>query len=111
MKERRRSKRFLTNFKAYYSLQERGEKEGKECTVINISNNGAGLVFYTPEKIDRGSKLFLDVFISEFKEPIFIEGIVRWVKKGKKDFIGGIEVISESDKEKLEDFIKLIQES
>lgn len=104
MEERRKSKRFTINLKAQYSQEERKGK-GKECTVINISRTGAGLELYTSEKIIVGTTLFFEMFAPEVIGPTKVEGIVRWVKQGKKDFIGGIEVTSKSDKDKLEDLI------
>lgn len=109
MEERRKSKRFTINLKAQYSQEERKGKgregKGKECTVINISRTGAGLELYTSEKIIVGTTLFFEMFAPEVIGPTKVEGIVRWVKQGKKDFIGGIEVTSKSDKDKLEDLI------
>jgi len=101
MEERRKSKRFTINLKARYFLK--GSKGNwEECTVINISHDGAGLEFYTSEKIVVGSTLFLEIFVPKVIEPINVEGVLRWVKQGKRDFIGGIEVTSKSDKDKVE---------
>lgn len=105
MEERRKTKRFATNLKAQYFLKAR-KVDGKECTVINISQCGLGLEFYTAEKIVAGSALLLEIFATEVMELTNVEGIVKWVKQGEKDFIGGIEVTSKSDKEKLTNLIK-----
>jgi hypothetical protein len=48
--ENRKSKRFPTHLKAHYFFKERSGK-GKECVVINISLNGAGLEFYTAKQL------------------------------------------------------------
>ncbi len=106
MEEHRKSKRFATNLSARYFLKER-TGNWRECTVINICRSGTGLEFYTAEKIDKGSVIHLRIFVSETMEPIDIKGIVRWIKQGKKDFIGGTEAISKEDKDKLADLITL----
>ena len=103
MGDKRKSKRFIINLSARFFIK---EKTGgwKECTVINISRSGAGLEFYTADKIDIGS-VHLKIFTPKAIEPIDIEGIVRWVKQGKRDFIGGVEALLKPDKDKLEDLV------
>jgi len=108
MKDRRLSKRLPLNLKAQYFLKEK-KGNGRECTVINISRNGTGLAFYTFEKIDIGSSLFLEIFDAATKEAISVKGVLRWFRQGKVDFVGGIEVTSQSDGKKLTDLIGLVQ--
>ena len=108
MEDRRRSKRLAINLKARYFLEEK-KGNGGECTVINISRNGAGLEFYTFEKIDIGSSLIVELFVPLTKETINVNGILRWLKQGKVDFVGGIEVTSKSDEEKLTNLMALLQ--
>jgi len=105
--EDRKSKRFSTNLNAQYFLVE-SKGNGKECTVINVSSNGAGLEFYTPARIDIGSNLVLKIFAPKATDPVTVKGIVRWVKQGEKDFVGGIEVVLKSDKEKIADLIEFM---
>ena len=59
--ERRKSWRFPRHLKGFYYLDGVRE-EGKECTIINISLNGAGLEFYTLETINEQTKLSLEIF-------------------------------------------------
>ncbi len=100
MAEKRKAKRFPINLKAhYFSSEERGNR--KECTIINVSRNGGGLEFYTSEKIVVGSTPLLEIFCPEIKEATNVEGVVRWAQRGKRDFIGGIEVTARSDEDKL----------
>ena len=47
--------------KGFYFIGEK-KGEGKECTIINVSLNGAGLEFYTFEAISVKTKLFLEIF-------------------------------------------------
>ena len=101
LNDNRKSTRFPTHLKAHYFLNERRGK-GKECVVINISLNGTGLEFYTPETIGESSKLFLSIVSPRGDETISAEGIVRWVKQGARDYVCGIELKRSLDKIALE---------
>jgi len=101
MEEERESRRLAANLKAKYFLKEE-KGNGKECTIINVSHGGVGLEFYTSEKIVEGSTLLLEIFYAKGIKPIQVEGTLMWVKQGEKDSIGGIEITSKSDKDKLE---------
>jgi hypothetical protein len=81
-----------TLLKGLYSLDDK-KGEGKECTIINISVNGAGMEFYTDESVEVNSKLFLEILPPpDEEETIPVEGIIRWVKQGKKDCVCGIQL-------------------
>ena len=99
--ENRKSTRFPTHLKAHYFLKERTGK-GKECVVINVSLNGAGLEFYTAETMGEASKLFLSIIAPHRHGTIGAEGIVRWVKHGARDCVCGIELTRSLDKASLE---------
>lgn len=96
VEERSKSFRVPTSLKARYSLKNDRQEE-KDCTVINISLNGAGLAFYTPENMEEGSRLSLKMVALEGKATITVDGIVRWVKQGKKDFLCGIKLLEVLD--------------
>jgi hypothetical protein len=70
----------------------RKKGEGKECTIINISANGAGIEFYTVETIRENTKLFLEILPPDEEETINVEGIIKWVKQGKMDCVCGIQL-------------------
>lgn len=89
--ENRRSWRFPTVMKGCYFIEEK-KGEGKECTIINISVNGAGLEFYTFETVSVNSKLFLEILLPDAEGTINVEGEIRWVKQGRKDCACGIEL-------------------
>jgi hypothetical protein len=97
--ERRRSWRFPTMLKGLYFLEEK--KVGKECTIINISVNGAGLEFYTDETVDVKSKIFLEILTHDEKETVNVEGIIRWVKQGRRDCACGIELTDKLNETQL----------
>lgn len=107
MKGKRKSKRFTTNLKGRYVL-ESSEGNEKECTVINVSGNGAGLEFYTHEKIAIGTEIGLTIFAPEATDPIHVSGILKWVKQGERDFVGGVEVVVPTDKDKLAELIEFL---
>jgi hypothetical protein len=99
--EKRQSWRFPTVRKGFYYL---GDKHGeaKECTIINISLNGAGLEFYTFETINEKTKVSLEIFPPDGEDPVLVEGKIRWVKKGTKDCVCGIQLTENLDKDKME---------
>ena len=99
--ENRRSWRFPTVMKGFYFIEEK-KGEGKECTIISISSNGAGLKFYTLETISVKTKLFLEIFPSDGEEPVSVEGKIIWVKQGRKDCVCGIKLTEELSKDEME---------
>ena len=97
MEQKRRFIRLPTNLSAEYSFK--GSESGKgNCTVINISLNGAGLEFYSSEPIPVGATLALKIFDAEKKETVGTEGVVQWNKQGEKDFVCGVALMAVLDK-------------
>ena len=90
-KERRRYPRFTKQFKAHCITTE-SKRGGDDCTVINVSLKGLGVVFNTSEEIKVGSSVILEIPASEEHEPHTVKGVVKWVKKRENDYIGGIEL-------------------
>jgi hypothetical protein len=95
--EHRRSWRFPTVMKGCYFIEEK-KGEGKECTIINISLNGASLEFYTCETISVKTKLFLEIFPPDGEEPVSVEGRISWVKQDRKDCVCGIKLTEKLSK-------------
>jgi len=87
--ETRISHRFPTILRGFYFSEDK-KGEGKECTIINISHNGAGVEFYTLETVHAKSKLSLEILPPDGKETVTVEGTIRWVKQGRKDCVCGI---------------------
>jgi hypothetical protein len=83
--------RFPTALKGLYFIEDK-KGEGKECIIINISVNGAGLKFYAREAIIVNSKLFLEMYLPDGKATITVEGIIRWVNQAAKDCVCGIQL-------------------
>ena len=103
MKERRKSTldRLDINLSGQFFLKDT-QGDRKEWTIIDISRGGAGLVFYTAEKINIGATIVLEIIVPKTTEPTNVEGIVRWIKQDKGDFFVGIEAASKLDENKFE---------
>lgn len=81
-------------------MKERQEGWG-ECTVMDVSRKGMGIVFLTHEKINVGSTVLLEIAIPTASNPVRVVGIVRWIRKKGNDFIGGVESTKLLDDVKL----------
>lgn len=90
-KERRKYPRFKKQFKAHCITTE-SKRGGDECTVINVSLKGVGVVFHTGEKIRVGSSVILEIPASGDHEHHSVKGVIKWVKKRENDYMGGIEL-------------------
>ena len=101
MENKRKSIRFFSQLKAKYFING-GEKDLKECTIINVSREGMGLTFLTREKIDIGSTIHLETFAPTEIEPINVEGVLKWLELLMgNNFIGGIELTESLDESNL----------
>ena len=90
-KERRQYPRFTKQFKAHCITTE-SKRGGDDCTVINVSLKGLGVIFNTSEEIKVGSSVILEIPAYGEHEPHSVKGVVKWVKKRENDYIGGIEL-------------------
>lgn len=90
-KERRKYPRFKKQFKAHCITTE-SKRGGDECTVINVSLKGVGVVFHTSEKIRVGSSVILEIPASQEHEHHSVKGVIKWLKKRENDYMGGIEL-------------------
>ncbi|MBW1855920.1 MAG: PilZ domain-containing protein [Deltaproteobacteria bacterium] len=87
---KREFSRFDTQLKAQFFSKGNG-RDVKTCTVLNISRNGMGLQFHTPETIRLGSPIHLEITVPAAPEPFSAEGTVKWINQKDSEFIGGIE--------------------
>jgi len=88
-KNKRKSFRVDTQMKGQYSLKKKKDVWG-QCTVVNFSRGGTGLIFHAHEKIDVGSVVHIKVFASTDSEPVYIKGKLQWIKRRVGGFIGGV---------------------
>jgi len=66
---------------------EAGEKQPRDCTIVELGSRGLGFRLHFKEKIDFGKKLFIEIKNPEKEAPIKAEIIVMWRKRkyvGKK---------------------------
>ena len=68
-----------------------GVKGWEDCVITEASRNGLGVKFNTTEKINEGSIVHLRVLFPSQKHPVEVKGLLKWIKKKGKHFIGGIE--------------------
>jgi len=91
-KETRKFTRHPINLNAKFLVE--GEKrDWEECTIINVSPEGMGIIFQTQREIEIGSIIYLKIVWSTKSEPINAKGILKWIKKEDDNFIGGIELL------------------
>jgi hypothetical protein len=73
--------------------EERAEKQ--ECTIINISRKGMGVVFHRKDGIDIGVYIRIEIPVATALESISLNGMVKWVDKTESNYVGGIELSRE----------------
>ena len=88
--ENRAAIRFATNLKGRYFVKEH-EKLWGNCTVFDVSRTGMGIKFHTSETIEVGSHITIEIEVPSELEPMNVKGILRWIKQGENEFLGGIE--------------------
>ena len=94
--DRRQFRRFDTQHKAHYLLKD-GKGSWKVCTITNVSCQGMGILFQAQEKVVLGSTVLLRPSPTVASSPLYVIGIVRWIRKRGNDFIGGIESVEVLD--------------
>ena len=85
--------------RAQFTLRE-GNRGLEECTLINVNKDlkGIGIRFHTCKEIKINSIIIVDLLTTAVLGPVCITGILRWIRQTGKDFIGGIELIGNSNK-------------
>jgi len=79
--DRRKSKRISLQVSANYL--EENKQEWQDCSVIDVSNNGMGILLYLREAINAGTKLR---FVINITPKVFQKtGTVVWSKKLQRD--------------------------
>ena len=91
MENRRRCKRFSMQLNAQYSFEDT-KKSWRQCTIVDATYNGIGIRFKTPEKIDAGSNIHLEILVSKELKPISIKGKLKWIGEGENNLVGGVEL-------------------
>ena len=85
--------------RAQFILKE--ENRGlEECTIININKNlkGIGVIFHTDKVIEVNAIIIIDLLTPGDLGPVCITGILRWIRETGNDFVGGVELIGNTNK-------------
>lgn len=103
MKDRRKFLRFPVKLAARYS-EEKKDDWTRQCSVIDISREGMGVIVYLKEKLPLGCMLKLKADVPTKEKPVSFTGNLSWIKvlKGDPDFNykGGIKLITIDSEDK-----------
>ena len=108
--ERRRYDRYETDIKIQFyvnfdlktnikfRIKEKAKKEfsTEKHSAVGKNVSVEGLGFNSGKKLSQEDKLLLEVYVPSIKEPIVMEGVVRWCHpvKGEKGFETGVKVLT-----------------
>ena len=90
-RERRQYPRYNKQYRAHYITAE-CTRGGDECTIINASLKGMGVVFHSTEPLRVGTTVILEICIPGRPELYSVKGTLKWVRQREHDSIGGIEL-------------------
>ncbi len=80
--------RFKTDLKAHCFIQ--NEKAPPlECTIIDLSTSGAGIVCQNIGKIAIGDTVTINIFLPNTILHVSVSAEIRWKRRRAKDFICG----------------------
>jgi hypothetical protein len=91
MENTRRFERFPTQRGGQYFLV-KGKGKGQECTIIDVSRKGLGIIFHSNEEISVGTNIRLEIPDPTTINTIDVRGELKWSKNIGGKFIGGIEL-------------------
>ena len=91
MENTRRFERFSTQRGGQYFLV-KGKGRGQECTIIDVSHKGLGIIFHSNEEISVGTNIRLEIPDPTTIDTIDVRGELRWSKEIGGESIGGIEL-------------------
>jgi hypothetical protein len=91
MNERRQLKRFSLKLKAHYTF-EKERANWKECSIVDVTYNGMGLKFTSPETVKVGTPIYLAIVIDEAVRPVRLKGVIRWGGEGADGCVCGVEL-------------------
>jgi len=94
MEYTRQYARYPTHREAFYCLYEK-MAEKQECTIINISRKGMGVLFSRSDGIHTGVPIRIEIPVATALESISVNGMVKWVDKTESNYVGGIELSKE----------------
>ena len=86
--------RYPTQREAFYCMYEQMSHK-HECTIINISRKGMGVVFNRRNGIQIGVPIRIEIPIATALESIIVSGMVKWIDDTESSCLGGIELSKE----------------
>jgi len=89
--ERRQYPRLKKQLRARYVIAE-SKRGGDECSIIDTSLKGLGVIFHTEENISVGSTIILEIPVAGNPDPYCVKGTIRWVNRREDGYRGGIEL-------------------
>jgi hypothetical protein len=94
MDDRRKFLRFPLQLAARYT--EANEDSWKECSVVDISREGMGVVIHSVEAICKGALVKIAIHAPVQDHPIAVEGKLVWLTELKDDprfnYAGGVQL-------------------
>ena len=102
MEERRKFLRFPLRLGARYAQE--NEDNWKECSVVDISREGMGIIIHSVAAISKGALLKIEIDAPMQDDLIMVEGKLLWLKEIKDDprfnYAGGVHLTSISPENK-----------
>ena len=102
MDDRRKFLRFPLQLRARYT--ENNGNNWKECSIIDISREGMGVIIHSIEAINEGVLLKIAIHAPVLDDPITVEGRLMWLKELKDDpqfnYAGGVQLTSIAPEDK-----------
>ena len=102
MDERRKFLRSPLQLGARYT--EQNEENWKECSVVDISREGMGVIIHSIEAVSAGTLLKIEIDAPIQEDSIMIEGKLVWMNEIKDDprfnYAGGVQLTSISPENK-----------
>ena len=102
MDDKRKFLRFPLQLGARYT--EENEDNWKECSVVDISREGMGVIIHSVEAISKETLLKIEIYAPVQDDPIVVEGKLVWLKELKDDprfnYSGGVQLTSISPENK-----------
>jgi c-di-GMP-binding flagellar brake protein YcgR len=82
--------RIKTDLKAHCFIQNE-ESQPFECTIIDLSVSGAGVVFQHNGKMSIGDTVGINIFLPNTILHVSVRAEIRWKRRRAKDFICGVQ--------------------
>lgn len=86
---RRGCSRENTRLPAQYFIKNRSVRY-LDCTIVNLSRSGAGILFPSGEALEKGAPVFLDVVVPKSFEQLTLRGEIQRARAEGAQQFGGV---------------------